>query len=91
MADSTNTTLLDPPYDRHAVWHQHAFPPDGAAFTHPDYDDHDWRSARFDAVEDRLGRIFVWSVAEERAVCVCDSRDTATIAAIALVQEHVRG
>lgn len=83
-------TLLDPPYDGYAVWHQHAFPPDGCSWPESDEDDLNW-DCRFDAVEDRLGRIFVWHVGSGRPVAICADRDTAVVCAIALVWEYVHG
>ncbi len=54
---------LEPPYTRHSVWHRHYDKKQG--------------SFSFDAVEDNLGRIFVWDADREYVVAVCASRDEA--------------
>ena len=86
MTDEPQTTLLDPPYDMHAVWHRHAFPPDGTSYPITDEDEENF-DGRFDAVEDRLGRIFVWHVGTQKPVALCIDRDTAVICAIALARK----
>jgi hypothetical protein len=90
MNDTTQTTLLDPPYDGHAVWHQHAFPPDGCAFPGPGQDEDDCLG-RFDAVENSLGRVFVWNADTGKVVCVCDNKDTAVLCAVGLCMGYAHG
>lgn len=51
------------PYDGHAVWHTHRYPPDGAS--HPESED---ERGRIDAIEDRYGRFFVWDADLQRLV-----------------------
>jgi hypothetical protein len=73
------TTLLDPPYDGYAVWHEHAFRPD----------DLNW-DCRYDAVEDRTGRIFVWHVGSQKPVCICADHEMAITIARSLAREVSR-
>jgi hypothetical protein len=80
--------LLDPPYDGWAEWHEHAFPPNGEPY--PEAYSPEFPGCRFDAVEDRLGRIFVWHVGSGKPVCLCSDRDTAVQLAKDLVVEAVR-
>lgn len=79
------TGPLDPPYNGMAMWHEHAFPPDGASFPETEADDLNW-ACRYDAIEDDRGRVFVWSVGDEEPVCLCADRETAIRIARALVR-----
>ena len=78
--------LLDPPYDGWAAWHEHAFPPTGDNIPMTDESEMDFAN-RYDAVEDRSGRIFVWSVGKSSAVCICADRETALVIARRLARE----
>lgn len=70
---------LDPPYPgpgRPAAWHEHFS-------SGPDED------PRFDAVEDDLGRIFVWDSINQSVVTLCPDRATARlIARMLAAPEH---
>lgn len=76
-SDGSQSTLLNPPYDGHAAWHEHAFPPYGMPHPVTDEAERDFNN-RYDAVEDRRGRIFVWSVGRQEPVCICAERKIAT-------------
>ena len=83
-------SLLDPPYDGYAVWHTHAFPPEGKSF--PEHGEDEYMvNMRFDAVQDKQGRIFVWSVGEQEPICVCRDRETAIRIAVLLCRSAARG
>lgn len=73
--------VLEPPYDGWAEWHKHFFVPDGDDCPiyddDPEIEDSNETVGRYDAVEDRLGRIFVLKVEDWEVMQVCAGRDEA--------------
>ena len=64
-----------------AVWHEHFFAPDGTDWPVDAGDDvavvRNEVFGRYDAVEDNLGRFFVWRADDCAIVDVCTSREEA--------------
>ena len=77
-SSSRRRMLLDPPYNGFAAWHEHFFPQGGEEDL----------AHRYDAVEDETGRIFVWSVGRQEAVCLCSDQKTASHVAMLLASEE---
>ena len=80
--------ILDPPYDGHAEWHEHFFAPHGEPWPIDDDDEKSEYVGRHDAVEDRLGRIFVWDAEHGEVVVLCPDQPTACKIARALARNR---